>query len=284
MSQTSEPLFSSLPSPERPYLMGIVNVTPDSFYDGGHHDEPEAAVNHALDLAEAGADVLDIGGESTRPGADPVSLEEERRRVVPVIQALADRDLDQPISIDTTKAEVAERCLEAGAEWVNDVTALRADPDMARVVADHEAALVLMHMQGTPRDMQQNPEYDDVVIEVRKFLEERVQHAVNEGVSLSKIMIDPGVGFGKTLSHNRRLLTEVDRFRRLGLPVMVGHSRKSFLDGVLDRGVEDRLAGTLAVSSSLIEAGVDVLRVHDVQPHDDLRRLRHWQKGVEFRG
>lgn len=260
---------------ERPLLMGILNVTPDSFYDGGRWDTTEAAVRRGLDLVESGADVVDVGGESTRPGADPVGLDEELDRVVPVVRALA-RRVDVPISVDTSKAEVARRALEAGAGWVNDVTALRGDPSIGSIVAEHDARLVLMHMQGTPATMQEDPRYDDVVDDVREFLERRAERALEAGVPAEDLLVDPGIGFGKRLEHNRALLRNVGTLRATGYPVLVGHSRKSFLGEVLGRGTEDRLAGTLAVSEHLMASGVDVLRVHDVAAHRDLRRTRRW--------
>ncbi len=275
-----DPILSNLPADEPPYLMGVLNVTPDSFYDGGHHEETEAAIRHGNRLFERGADVVDVGGESTRPGSEPTTTGEEVRRVVPVIQGLRRNHPDRVISIDTSKSEVAEAALEAGAQWVNDVTALRGDPDLVDLVAEAGAGLVLTHMQGSPDTMQDDPTYQDVVIEVRDFLEERAQHAASRGVAYSNMVLDPGIGFGKSLEHNRRLLMNVHRLRRSGLPLMVGHSRKSFLGGVMGWPADERLRGTLQVSRELIEQGVSMLRVHDVAEHVELRQLHYWLRGT----
>lgn len=228
-------------------------------------------------MVEAGADVIDVGGESTRPGADPVPVEEEIQRVVPVIRDLR-RELEVVLSVDTSKPEVARRALDAGADWVNDVTGLRGDPGMASLIAERGARVVIMHMQGTPRTMQDNPEYDNVVRDVCDFLESQADRALQAGIPRENVMIDPGIGFGKRLHHNRALLRHVETLQSLGFPVVVGHSRKSFLGDVLQRSTEDRLAGTLAVSSYLMESGADVLRIHDVGEHRDLRRVRAWLK------
>lgn len=259
----------------RPRLMGILNVTPDSFYDGGRWEKTDAAVRRGLRMIEAGADVVDVGGQSTRPGSSPVPIREEIRRVVPVVRALRAR-CDVPVSIDTSRGEVARRALEAGADWINDVTGLRGDPEMASIAAEHGAHVVIMHMQGTPRTMQEDPSYDDVVDEVRDFLERRARRAIEAGVPADKMLVDPGIGFGKKLEHNRALLRNVGTLQASGYPLVIGHSRKSFLGEVLGREAPDRLAGTLAVSGYLMEAGVDVLRVHDVADHRDLRRTRDW--------
>jgi dihydropteroate synthase len=252
--------------------MGIVNVTPDSFSDGGHHASTAAAVAHAFTLLEQGADLLDIGGESTRPGAQPVPLEEELGRVVPVVEALlaSGRLGDVLLSVDTSKAEVARRCLVAGAHLVNDVTALRGDPDMATVVRDFGAGLILMHMKGTPATMQQEAAYDDVVREVFAFLQERLQAAVDAGIAGPCVALDPGIGFGKNDEHNLRLLARLDKFRELGRPVCLGVSRKGFLGILTGRPVMDRMAGSLAVvCHALARRAAQVLRVHDVVPTRD---------------
>ncbi len=243
-------------------LMGIVNVTPDSFSDGGLFLDPGAAVAHGLELVEQGAHILDVGGESTRPGAEPVGVEEELRRVVPVVEALASRVPMTQISIDTSKAAVARAALAAGATLVNDVSALRADPDMAAVVAGSGADCCLMHMLGSPRTMQQDPRYTDVVDDVKAFLEERLAFAVDAGVAEQRIVLDPGIGFGKTIGHNLALLRRLEEVVALGRPVVIGTSRKSFLGG----SPAERLPGTIATNVMALERGAHVFRVHDVAP------------------
>jgi dihydropteroate synthase len=243
-------------------LMGIVNVTPDSFSDGGLYLDADRAIEHARLLLAEGADLLDVGGESTRPGAEAVSAEEERERIGPVIEGL--RDVEAPISIDTSKAAVAEAALDAGAEIVNDVTALRADPELATVCGDRGCGVVLMHMKGTPRTMQKAPSYGDVVDEVREFLAERIEFATGEGIAEERIWIDPGIGFGKTVEHNLELLRRLGELRALGRPLVVGTSRKSFIGTLTGRQVDDRLGGTIASNVLALRAGADVLRVHDV--------------------
>jgi len=242
--------------------MGIVNVTPDSFSDGGRFLAPDRAIAHARELADDGADLLDVGGESTRPGAREVSADEELSRVVPVLAGLD--DVDATISIDTSKAAVAEAALDAGAEIVNDVTALRQEPGLAAVCADRACLVVLMHMQGTPRTMQEHPTYEDVVDDVRAFLAERIEFAVGEGIAEERIWVDPGIGFGKTVDHNVELLRRLGELRELGRPVVVGTSRKRFIGALTGREVDDRLGGTIASNVLALRAGADVLRVHDV--------------------
>jgi dihydropteroate synthase len=255
------------PMPRDFRVMGVVNVTPDSFSDGGRFLDPEAAVAHALRLAAEGADVLDFGGESTRPGAEPVTAEEERRRVVGVIERVAAAGTGARLSIDTSKAAVAEAALDAGATLVNDVTALRGDPDMAALVADREVDCCLMHMLGEPRTMQLDPRYDDVVADVAAFLEERLAHAVGAGVAEERILLDPGIGFGKKLEHNLELLRRLDEIVAIGRPVVVGTSRKSFIGLLTDRAEPDqRLPGTIATNVLALERGASVFRVHDVAP------------------
>ncbi len=246
-----------------PRLMGIVNVTPDSFSDGGQFLEPQAAVDHAHSLVAQGADIIDIGGESTRPFSTPVPAEEELRRVLPVITALAGH-IGVPISIDTSKALVAREALQAGAEIINDVTALRGDPGMVSVAVKGRAAVCIMHMQGTPQTMQLNPSYHDVVAEVYDFLRDRREALAAAGIPPERIAVDPGIGFGKTTEHNLELLRNARRFHELGCPVLVGHSRKGFITRVGgDRGA-DPLGGTVGVALALARQGVQVLRVHDV--------------------
>ncbi|HEX5525690.1 MAG TPA: dihydropteroate synthase [Solirubrobacterales bacterium] len=243
-------------------LMGVVNVTPDSFSDGGLYLDPEAAIAHGRELAAAGAEILDVGGESTRPGAAPVDEAEELRRVVPVIQALA--DLDCEISIDTSKAAVAAAALDAGATIVNDVTALRGDPGMAGLCAERGCGVVLMHMLGEPRTMQEDPRYDDVVAEVKAFLAGRLEAAVAAGISEERVWLDPGIGFGKTAAHNLELLRRLGELRELGRPLVVGTSRKSFIGRIDGSAADERLGGTIASSLLAAAEGAEVLRVHDV--------------------
>jgi dihydropteroate synthase len=251
-------------------LMGIVNVTPDSFSDGGRFLQAEAAIEHGLQLIDEGAEIVDVGGESTRPGAEPVSAAEELRRVRPVIEGITAADGGRTraqISIDTSKASVARAALEAGATLVNDVTALRGDPQMAALVAESGAECCLMHMLGEPRTMQQEPRYDDVVDDVKAFLLARLEFAVGEGIAEQRVLLDPGIGFGKTLAHNLELLRRLDELVELGRPVVIGTSRKSFL-GRLAGAPESsqRLAGTLATNVLALERGASVFRVHDVAP------------------
>jgi dihydropteroate synthase len=243
-------------------LMGVVNVTPDSFSDGGLYLDPEAAIAHGRELAAAGAEILDVGGESTRPGAEAVSEEEELRRVVPVIRGL--RDLDCAISVDTSKTQVAEAALDAGAAIVNDVTALRGDPGMAALCAGRGATVVLMHMLGDPRTMQDDPRYEDVVAEVEAFLAGRLEAAVAAGIAEERIWLDPGIGFGKTAAHNLELLRRLGELRGLGRPLVVGTSRKSFIGRLDGSAAGERLGGTIASSVLAAVEGAEVLRVHDV--------------------
>jgi dihydropteroate synthase len=251
-----------------PRIMGILNVTPDSFSDGGEWFDFYEAVEHGRALVAEGADILDIGGESTRPGAAPVALDEELRRVVPVIRVL--REVGAQLSIDTMKLTVAEAAVEAGATFVNDVTAFRHEPEIAGFVADHGCDCCLMHMLGEPRTMQDDPRYEDVVDDVRAFLEERAEFAVGEGVREERIMVDPGIGFGKTLDHNLELLRRLDEIVAVGFPVVVGTSRKSFLGRLTGReDPHDRVAATVATTVLALERGAAVFRVHDVAPTKD---------------
>ncbi|MGI8946052.1 MAG: dihydropteroate synthase [Thermoleophilaceae bacterium] len=245
-------------------VMGVLNVTPDSFSDGGEFLDPEAAVAHGLRLAADGADVLDIGGESTRPGAAPVPAAEELRRVLPVVERLA-AETTAALSIDTTKAAVARAALAAGATIVNDVSAFRSDPGMAGLVAERGVGCCLMHMRGEPRTMQDRPRYDDVVSEVKAFLEQRLDFALGEGIAEDRVWLDPGIGFGKTVEHNLELLRRLEEIVAIGRPVVVGTSRKSFLATVIGGARErDRLPGTIATNVIALERGARVFRVHDV--------------------
>ena len=279
----------------RPLIMGVLNVTPDSFSDGGKFRSVEQAVEHAEEMARAGADIIDIGGESTRPGASPVSVDEELRRVMPVVERLtatphlsfghplpAQRGEGKRIliSIDTAKAVVAERALEAGVRVVNDISALRFDPRLVDVVRDAGAGLVLMHMRGTPQTMQQAPQYQDVVAEVRAFLAERVAYAEARGLTKSQIAVDPGIGFGKTVEHNLELLARLEELTALGCPVLVGPSRKSFIGKLLAppgadraRETDGRLWGTVATVVWAVTHGARIVRVHDVAETADAVRV-----------
>lgn len=244
-----------------PKLMGVVNVTPDSFSDGGQYLDPAAAIRHGEELLRDGASILDVGGESTRPGAVEVDEAEELRRVEPVVRALAG---DATVSIDTSKLAVAEAAVDAGASIVNDVTAFKHDPEMAGLCAERGVGVVLMHMPGNPRTMQDDPRYDDVVDDVKEFLVERMEFAVRQGVDEELIWLDPGIGFGKTLEHNLELLRRLGELRELGRPLVVGTSRKSFIGKVDGSDVEDRIGGSIATSVLAAAEGADVLRVHDV--------------------
>ena len=251
-----------------PLLMGIVNVTPDSFSDGGRFLAQEAAVEQALHLAAEGADILDIGGESTRPGAEVVSLDEELRRVVPVIEQLA-RQTNIPISVDTSKAEVAGQALRAGATIVNDISGLRFDPKMIDICRESRCGVVVMHMQGTPQTMQIEPYYTDVVEEICGYFRERLETLGRGGIAAERIVLDPGVGFGKTARHNLEILSHIARFRELGRPVLIGHSRKRFLKNIIGREVDETRFGTVGVSVALAQQHVDIVRVHDVAANRD---------------
>jgi dihydropteroate synthase len=244
-------------------IMGVLNVTPDSFSDGGRFLDPVRAVQHGIKLAREGAHIIDVGGESTRPGSESIPAAEEKRRVVPVIEALA-HEVTVPVCVDTCKAEVAAAALEAGASMINDISALRFDPEMAGVAAAHGVPVILMHMKGTPMDMQVAPHYDDLLGEIHAFLRERVEWAQAQGIAPEKIIVDPGIGFGKTLEHNLLLLRHLGHLRSLGKPVLVGTSRKSFIGRVLDAGVDRREEGTAATVAVAVWNGADIVRVHDV--------------------
>jgi dihydropteroate synthase len=254
---------------DRPLIMGVVNVTPDSFFDGGRYWDAEAAVAHAVRLVEEGADLLDVGAESTRPGADVVNEAEERRRAIPVVTAVA-KAVTVPIAIDTSKAAVARAALDAGAVLVNDVTALRGDPAMVDAVARTGAGIVLMHMQGTPRTMQQAPHYHDVVEDLSTFFEERIRFALAHGIVRRQIILDPGIGFGKLLIHNLTLLAQLHRFKPFECPVLVGVSQKAFLGQLVNRPVQERQWATAAAVAMAVDRGAGILRVHDVRAMKDV--------------
>lgn len=255
----------------RTLVMGVINVTPDSFSDPGRFFAIEEAEKGARSMVSSGVDVLDIGGESTRPGSEPVSLEEELERTIPLIEALA--DVEVPISIDTCKAGVARRALEAGASMINDVSALRSDEEMVLLARDTGTPVILMHMQGTPRDMQDDPRYDDVVRDIARFLRERAAFAREAGVDPTRIVIDPGIGFGKTVEHNLEIIRRIEEFSSLGYPVLLGPSRKRFIGEVLNRPVEERLLGTAATLAFAISRGVDMVRVHDAEQMVEVVRM-----------
>ena len=252
--------------------MGVLNVTPDSFSDGGRYLDTQRAIEHGLALARDGADILDVGGESTRPGAESVGVDEELARVVPVIDALK-KDTSCVLSIDTRKARVAAAALARGAHILNDVSALTADPDMPAVAREHGAGVILMHMRGQPKNMQDDPRYVDVVTEVAVYLKLRCERLAEAGLAMESMAVDPGIGFGKTLEHNIQLLVRLDELARLGRPVVLGLSRKSFLGKITGRDVEDRLAGSLGAAAYAILRGAHVIRVHDVKESCDVARL-----------
>jgi dihydropteroate synthase len=248
---------------KRSLLMGAINTTPDSFSDGGRFFQTDQAVNQGVLLASEGADLLDIGGESTRPFSDPVPLEEELRRVIPVIEELAKRT-STPISVDTCKAQVARAALDAGATIINDISALRFDPEMVELAAAARVPLILMHMRGTPRTMQIEPFYDSLLSEIISFLEERIQFASAAGVERKRIIVDPGIGFGKTLSHNLQIIKHLDRLSALSQPILLGTSRKAFIGAVLNKEVTEREPGTWATVCAGIIKGAHIIRVHEV--------------------
>jgi len=250
----------------KPVLMGIVNVTPDSFSDGGKFFNTGDAVAQALKLVTDGADILDIGGESTRPGSEPVTIDLEIERVIPVIRGIRDAGIKVPISIDTRKLEVAEKAVDAGAVIINDVTALRDNPEIGSLVSERNLGLVLMHMQGRPQSMQENPHYDDVIAEISEFFLERLDFAQSRGVKPENIVLDPGIGFGKLLEHNLTIIAECGRFLEIGRPVLIGTSRKRFIGEILDRKVDKRLFGTIGSCVAALYSGARIFRVHDVGP------------------
>jgi len=249
----------------RPLVMGILNVTPDSFSDGGRFTQEEALSAQIRSLLDNGADLIDVGGESTRPYAEPVSEQEELRRVIPAITCIRAMHRSIPVSIDTTKAEVAHQALNAGADIINDVSALRFDPDMIRIAIAHDAPVILMHMRKTPKDMQDEPVYDDVIQEITDFLAERISWATEQGLARERIIVDPGLGFGKTVMHNLSILKHVRGFKNLGCPLLIGHSRKGFIGKLLDLETQERDPATALISSYCATQGADILRVHDVK-------------------
>jgi dihydropteroate synthase len=251
----------------RPLVMGILNVTPDSFSDGNNYFALSKAVEYAKYLINQGADIIDVGGESTRPGAREVSLEQELDRVIPVIKAIRTFS-DIVVSIDTRKSVVAEQAIHAGADIINDVSALRSDPDMVTVLQQHaDTGIILMHMLGQPATMQQNPAYADVIEEILDFMRERINYCINNQILQYRLFVDPGIGFGKSLEHNLSILANLKRFKHLDIPLVLGASRKRFINEIIPSEASDRLGGSLAATSAALEAGVDVIRVHDVKEH-----------------
>lgn len=248
----------------RTHIMGILNVTPDSFSDGSNFFKFEDAVKQGIKMTEEGADIIDVGGESTRPGSNPITIEEELSRVIPVIESLS-KQIDVPISIDTYKAKVAQEALDAGAQMINDISALRFDPEMKKIAAEFNVPVALMHIKGTPRNMQENPWYQDVIGEITEYLKESIKIAQKAGIDKDKIIIDPGIGFGKRLEDNLNILKNLKKFSILNCPILIGCSRKSFIGRILDLPVEERLEGSLAVLAVAIMNGANIVRVHDVK-------------------
>jgi len=262
-----------------PCVMGILNVTPDSFSDGGYFFSTDDAVNQAKSMIDSGAVIIDVGGESTRPGAKAISVEEERRRVIPVIEHIYDAYPNTIISIDTSKPQIMADAISAGARLVNDVNALR-NPGALEVIADSNVAVCLMHMKGEPRTMQSNPQYDDVVEEVKDFLQHRIDVCVDAGIARDRIIIDPGFGFGKTLQHNLLLIKNLEKFKALGAALLVGVSRKSMIGAILEQPVNDRMIGSISLAMLSLWLGADVLRVHDVAPTIDALKIFNAVKSV----
>lgn len=249
---------------ERTHVMGVLNVTPDSFSDGGRYFGPDRAIEHGLQMARDGADIVDVGGESTRPYAKRLTCSEEMDRVIPVIEALK-RELSIPISIDTYKSEVAQGCLNAGASIINDISALRFDPHMASVAAQGDVPLILMHMKGTPENMQENPLYHDLISEISEFLKDAIDRCVAAGVREDLILVDPGIGFGKTFDHNLAVIKELSRFKSLGRPILLGTSNKAFIGHILGKGVSERETGSMATVAAGVMNGAHIVRVHNVK-------------------
>lgn len=273
-SKKSEMVFRKrkLDFSSRTHLMGVLNVTPDSFSDGGKFFKPEAAINQALRMVEQGADIIDVGGESTRPGADSVPVEEELRRVIPVIKEIT-KKTDIPVSIDTYKSEVAKEALDAGAEMINDISALRLDPEMKKIISKYEVPVILMHIKGTPKNMQDNPSYNNLIQEISDYLKESIELAENSGIYEEKIIIDPGIGFGKRLEDNLEIIKNLQKLTFLRKPILVGLSRKSFIGKVLDLPLAERMEGSLAALAVAICNGANILRVHDVKESKRAARM-----------
>jgi len=257
---------------ERTHIMGVLNRTPDSFSDGGRFMDENVALRHAREMFKEGADIIDVGGESTRPGSECINLTEELDRTIPVIRKIS-QELDIPISIDTTKHQVAEEAIKNGATFVNDISGLRSDDKMAEVISKYDVAICLMHMKGAPKDMQESPFYEDLMGEIKTSLTESIVTALKAGIPPDKIVIDPGIGFGKTLEHNLAIINRLNELEVLDKPMLIGVSRKSFIGKVLNKGVDDRLFGTAATSTLAIANGASILRVHDVKEIRDVARM-----------
>jgi len=267
---------------KKTYIMGVLNITRDSFSDGGLYFDKSAAIKRAIQMVEEGADIIDIGGESTRPGAEPVAIEEELRRTIPVIEAVA-KEINVPISIDTYKSEVAEKALAAGASIVNDISGLRFDPEMAKVVSDYKVPVVIMHIKGRPKDMQQNPVYEALVPEIMDYLREGIRLAKESGVLEDKIIIDPGIGFGKTFNQNLEIINNLHEFTLLEKPILIGPSRKAFIGKILGNVSEtDRLEGTSAAVAISIMNGANIIRVHDIKEMVRVAKVADAIKNLRF--
>ncbi|HDM78331.1 MAG TPA: dihydropteroate synthase [Deltaproteobacteria bacterium] len=279
MFQQGRPIYTlkcgdrTLELGKRTLIMGVLNVTPDSFSDGGMFFSTDRALEQAEQMVEAGADIIDIGGESTRPFSEPVEEDEEKRRVIPIIEKLT-TEVPIPISIDTCKSGVAREALAAGATIINDVSALRFDPDLAKVAAENNVPVILMHMLGTPKTMQQKPHYDAVIAEIISFLQQRIEYATGQGIKREQIVVDPGIGFGKTVQHNLQILKHLSMFHALNCPLLLGASRKSFIGAVLDKeNPLDREIGTGAVTCAAVLAGAHIIRVHDVYHNAEVTKM-----------
>jgi dihydropteroate synthase len=273
----------SLDFSKKTYVMGILNVTQDSFSDGGLYFDKSEAIKRAVQMVEEGADIIDIGGESTRPGSEPITIEEELRRTIPVIEVLS-KEVDVPISIDTYKSEVAKKALDAGASMVNDISGLRFDPEMSKVVSAYKVPVVIMHIKGTPKDMQQNPVYEALIPEITDYLKDCIRLAIESGISEDKIIIDPGIGFGKTFNHNLEIINNLHEFTLLGKPILIGLSRKAFIGKILgDAPVTDRLEGTAAAVAISIMNGANIVRVHDVKEMVKVTKVADAIKKIKIR-
>jgi dihydropteroate synthase len=268
---------------KKTYIMGILNVTRDSFSDGGLYFDKSEAIKRAIQMVEEGADIIDIGGESTRPGSEPITIEEELRRTIPVIEVLS-KEVDVPISIDTYKSEVAKKALDAGASMVNDISGLRFDPEMSKVVSAYKVPVVIMHIKGTPKDMQQNPVYEALIPEITDYLRDCIILAIESGISEDKIIIDPGIGFGKTFNHNLEIINNLHEFTFLEKPILIGLSRKAFIGKILgDAPVTDRLEGTAAAVAISIMNGANIVRVHDVKEMVKVTKVADAIKKIKIR-
>jgi dihydropteroate synthase len=273
----------SLDFSKKTYTMGILNVTRDSFSDGGLYFDKSEAIKRAFQMVEDGADIIDIGGESTRPGSEPITIEEELRRTIPVIEVLS-KEVDVPISIDTYKSEVAKKALDAGASMVNDISGLRFDPEMSKVVSTYKVPVVIMHIKGTPKDMQQNPVYEALIPEITDYLRDCIILAIESGISEDKIIIDPGIGFGKTFNHNLEIINNLHEFTFLEKPILIGLSRKAFIGKILgDAPVTDRLEGTAAAVAISIMNGANIVRVHDVKEVVKVTKVADAIKNIKIR-